>query len=245
MRFGAAVLVMLLGLAPVSAIACSIPRYEDADIVIHADRLAEGMVAAAATVDLVELSAIEPWDPVAFFADERAQVVAQARPEWVARVHADYDHYEGQYRLFGASTATFRVVERLKGVGSEGFSVGAFVVRPENEEFGLGQLTDLIPQTGPLPSSGDLYARRIVDLRDHQGTGSCAMPVVVSEGSRYLVFRDSRGGLLQNGVQATDRRNRPVPGPDGPSFEAVASDDDIWLDAVRRATMEGNESQAR
>lgn len=191
----------------------------------------------AATVDLVEIHALEPWDPVAHFAAERAEAIAEARPEWVADVREDFDRYEAEYRLFGASTVTFRVIERLKGEGDNGFSFGAFVFQAGHEDYDLGELADQIPRTGPLPTGENLYMNHVVDLVDFQGPGSCSAPLVVTEGGRYLIFRDADGRLLRGAVPVTDRRQPPLQAVDGPVFEAVAGDDDIWLAAVRTASL--------
>jgi len=228
---------VLLGLAPAAGIACSFPSYQEAGIVIHADRLAERMVEAAATVDLVEVGTIESWDPVAYFASERAEAIAEARPEWVADVQADYNRYEAEYRLFGASTVTFRVIERLKGAGDNGFSFGAFVFQAGHDDYDFGELADQIPRTGPLPTGETLYMNHIVDLVDFQGPGSCSAPLVVTEGLRYLIFRDADGRLLRGAVPVTDRRQPPLQAVDGPVFEGVAGEDDIWLSAVRAASL--------
>lgn len=224
----------LLSLYATAAIACSTPSYVEAGLTIHGDRLAERMVGAASRVDLVEIALITPWDPKAFFAEERAEAITDARPDWIAQVGEDYDAYEEQYRLFGASTVTLRVVERLKGSGEDTFTIGAFVA--SDDAFGLSSLTDRISPEGPLPTGEELYDYPFVDLARFEGSGSCAAPLVVVPGQTYIVLRDVDGALLKGAIPATYAARQIGPNFDGPSFEAVRTQNDVWLDAVRAAT---------
>jgi hypothetical protein len=233
---GLAAGMALAAFMPSAALACSTPSYEESGLVIQADNLARQMVEAAAVVELVEVDSITPWDTKASFAEERADALANVGPEWTADVSANYDNYEHQYRIFGASTVTFRVVESLKGAAIFPLSVGAFVIRNGNDSFNLGPLTDRLPADGPSPSAEDLYEQyALTDLRHFGGSGSCAAPLVVKPNGRYLVFRDAAGDLMRDAIPAMSSNRSDRAGVDEPNFEAVDQAGDAWLDAVRIA----------
>lgn len=220
---------------PVPSEACSFPSYAESGRVIDTRNLARDMVAAATTVDLVEVESATMIDPVAFFAEERALAIAEARPEWVADVGLDYDAYEDSYRRAGASTITFRILERLKGPPAVSFDLTGFYVRRTDEAYGALSPYDLGEPRAALPTGEDLYMRHLVELKDWGGTGSCAAPLKAVEGVSYLIFRDAEGRLLYDG---SPRFNGPrmevASGVYGVTAEP-ASEGDAWLEAVRSA----------
>lgn len=229
----------LLVCMPSAALACSSPSYSESGLRIQADRLAERMVAAAAFIEVVVVDSITPWDTTAFFAKERAEALASARPEWASAIAADYDVYQAEYQTLKASTVTFRAVEILKGSPQQPFSAGAFVTAHENADYDLADMTDRIPASGPLPSADDLYNwYPITDLNQHGGRGSCSTPIAVRPNGRYLLFRAADGELLRGALPTTTttlrRRGFSV---DGPNFEAVSEPHDLWLDQVRAAVI--------
>lgn len=218
-----------------AASACSRVPYAEARISIPSDHLAERMLATAATVDLVVLERIEPWDIDAVFAAELAAAIAQ-HPEDAGWLAEDFASEAELFRRFGASNVTFRVVERLKGASPDTFPAGAFAVEAGDDGYALIGLVDRIPREGPLPDSASLYDMSgIVDLGAHQGSGSCDSPVVIADEVSILIFRDAQGRILRGAVPAMTHDGRPV-AFDGPAFEIVDPAGDVWLDAVRRAS---------
>lgn len=223
---------------PAASESCSFPSYAESGRVIDTRNLARDMVAAATTVDLVEVESAAIIDPVAFFAEERAQQIADSRPEWVADVRADYDRYEDDYRRWGASTIRFRILERLKGPTAASFELTGFYVRRTDEFYPVLTAADLGEPRAALPTGEELYMRHLVELKDWDGPGSCAAPLRAVEGVRYLIFRDADGGLLNDGAfRPNGPRMEVAPGVYGMTAEP-ASDGDVWLDAVRSAALE-------
>ena len=224
---------MFLIAFPVSSEACSFPSYAESGRVIDTRNLARDMVAAATTVDLVEVESATMIDPVAFFAEERAQQIAEAHPEWVADIRADYDAYEDNYRRWGASTITFRILERLKGPPPSSFELTGFYVRRLDEFYRVMSSYDLGEPRAALPTGEELYMRHLVELKDWGGPGSCAAPLTAVEGVRYLIFRDAEGRLLNDGAyRSNGPRMEIAPGVYGMTAEP-ASEGDLWLEAVR------------
>ena len=232
-----AIALSIAACASTHAQACSFVSYAESGRVIDSTHLADRMFAAAATVDLVQVESVEAIDPVAFFARERAEAMADARPEWVAGVNEDYDFYQDLYQRRGASTITYRVIERLKGDAGSSFSLTGFYIRRGTEEFGWMSARDLGEPRAVIPTGEDLYMRHLVELSDWGGSGSCAAPLTAVEGVRYLIFRDAYGRLLYDGAPLI---NRPRPAVAieayGMTAEAV-SEGDAWLNAVRAASL--------
>jgi hypothetical protein len=227
--------LVFLSTFPGASEACSFRSYAESGRIIDTGNLARDMVAAATTVDLVEVQGAMMIDPVAFFAEERAREVADAPPEWVADVGADYDAYEDSYRRWGASTITFRILERLKGPPASSFELTGFYVRRTDDLYRSMSSYDLGEPRVALPTGEDLYMRHLVELKDWGGGGSCAAPLRAVEGVRYLVFRDADGRLLYDGAPQFNAPQREVaPGVYGVTAEP-ASEGDAWLEAVRVA----------
>ena len=193
------------------------------------------MVEAAAVVEVVAVDSITPWDTKAFFAEERAEALAGRNPRSAAHIAGEYDHFERVYETNGASTVTFRVVETLKGQSTTLFSIGAFVVGPENDGFGLEELTNQLPATGPLPTAEQLYNLNALTDLTHFESAGCATPMAVRLDGYYLVFRDAAGELLRDAVPVRSRHQRGQTALDGPNFEAVNETGDVWLESVRAA----------
>ncbi|HEY1224213.1 MAG TPA: hypothetical protein VGE54_03210 [Brevundimonas sp.] len=215
--------------------ACSYVSYAESGRIIDSTHLADTMVAAAWTVDLVEVESVAFIDPVAYFAEERAGAIADTRPEWVADVNADYDAYEDSYRRMGAATITYRIVERLKGPAPASFSLTGFYVRQDSEAYGWRSARELGEARATVPTGEDLYMRHLVELSDWGGPGSCSAALMALEGVRYLIFRDAEGRLLYDGSLII---NRPRPATVVDSYGMTAepvSEGDAWLEAVRVA----------
>jgi hypothetical protein len=216
----------LAALAPVAALACSIPQPPENTAALTA-LFARKSVDAAATVEvavaeratpILGAEALRPW------LDSRP---ATERPDALRLYRSAMKRPMGQ-------RISFRVVERLKGRGPATFSLngGAFesAMRPDGESVGGAPVHQLDPAGRPVPftvySPTEIAADNVVPL-----TSCFTGPVSAEKGAAYLVFRDARGRLLgpvrfyadapAARTYAYTRVNRTAPDP--------------WLAAVREA----------
>ena len=217
----------LAALAPVAALACSIPQPPENTAGLTA-LFARKSVDAAASV---EVAVAERATPI---------LGAEALRPWLASRPAS--ERTDALRLYRSSMKqpmgqriTFRVVERLKGRGPATFTLngGAFekVARPDSEAVGGAPVHELDRTGRPVPftvySPTEIAADNVVPL-----TSCFTSPVSAEKGAAYLVFRDARGRLLgpvafydsssPARTYAYTRVNRTAPDP--------------WLAAVRAAT---------
>jgi hypothetical protein len=218
--------VALLGTAPPSR-ACTPPPGWPTKARIDLPATARALAIEAATVDLVVAESASDDFEVGTSPSATAlalanvnvdggdhtaqQVVADLRAEWVgdgARFH-------------------YRIVEHLKGDGTETFTLNGANLPP--------------PPTGPgvvrpaKPRQSDLLRFRLGsrDLADWEGFGACITPLWTRLGGRYLVFRDADGRLLNRMVPIAFQRN--LVEVQGPVYAEVFGSDDAWLAAVRDA----------
>lgn len=184
---------------------------------------AERLARSAASIDLVVAEAVDdryevgtqPEALAAALANSnccghtanKAQVLADLKTEWAddgGRFH-------------------YRVVQRLKGQGSNTFTLNGMRTSPGPRRA-----------RSPHVVVVELRARLgSADLNTWPGFGACITPLYSAVGRRYLVFRDARGRLLSQNV-AVHYQDRVIETP-GPVYVEVVGDNDPWLAAVRAA----------
>jgi hypothetical protein len=223
MRSAAALSTALLLLLTQPAMACTPPKGWPQRVELDVALAARTMVRAASSIDLVVAERITSDYAVGTTPEANAQARANyaaggetLSPAQVSlRLKAD--------ELTDGARIHYRVVERLKGKGAQGFS-----------------LNGIVPPDYPkaLPSQGGSVAElrsrlNSQDLSEWPGFGACIQPLWTGLGHHYVVFRDARGRLL--GANIAVRFNGRSTSARGPSYVEVSGPNDPWVKSIRQA----------
>jgi hypothetical protein len=159
------------------------------DVRIDGAATLKTMAAAATYVDIAVVDRIsEDFEFGTRAAERRRREGYQTTP-----AELDAQRRELKSEKLGARYH-YRVIEHLKGAGSDEFSLNGQVAPPPPAGMKVAAR-----RRDPPP--GELkFLLKQFDLADSVSLSACEMPIMANPGDRVLVFRDADGHLLQQDV---------------------------------------------
>lgn len=198
------------------------------DVILDPQTVAARLVSSAASIDIAVVDKVDEDFDFALKARRRdmlrppSGMSAEEVRELYAQLASEWDEEAGRLH--------YRVVKRLKGSGSEQFTLSG-VVPP--------QAIRAAQRVGPRGSNrfegeSDLhwlkYWLDVRDLKTWPYAQACDRPVLGWPGGTFLVFRDAQGNLLRQDVPISLNGSGLV---QGPVHVPVASVDDPWAALVQ------------
>lgn len=233
MKIAAACIVafaLALGAAP-AARACSPVRYDPQRIVFPRTDFAAVMFERAAFVEVAEAVSAKPIDANALVARALARHLGfEADPGRRKALRATFAKFPAELRRGGASSITFRSVERLKGVGAASFVLTGYWLPGRKSPPDVRMPGFPLPEEVYYSSFGEPE-----ELTSDNFPAICTSYVSAAPGRRYLIFRGADGRLLGPSIPYRNRGVGETSLAQGFPYEPVTGKADPWLAQVRRA----------
>lgn len=203
-------LVALVALWASEALACTPTPGWDAKARLSVDAAARIMSTKATYIDVVSVERLTP----------DFEFATRSRREWTvwdrtpggvgAAIEGAREDYGDGVKIH------LRIVHRLKGVPQSGFTLNG-LRRP-----------DWMPQkpARPIKLSELHQFRNLYDFADWPAGAICQVPIYVSVGERFLIFRDAQGRLLQANVPYSfEGKAGEITGP---AIAPIVNETDPW-----------------